>query len=595
MLDFIMFKKHGKENYPTLVFLKDFWRYTFGFHKELVLFSLLAIIPYLQGLLPQVLWAKLVDGLTAKNISSEAVSLILIIWAANGFLRIFLRLRSKFFLNRLSEEVRYDTRQKALKDLFDFDLEWHESQSSGKKLTVVSKGADSLRGMIRFIGRGGAEILVNIVGVLLIFLKIGPKYFVTSVLNIFFYLFIYQLLNKKLVGKWHKLNKEHERVVGKNYDYFSNIGLVKKLGISNQISKMMFRKEWVYAKRTITVSKEDHNKWIYIQSISQLFFTLNLLFIVLDITSGKISIGSFFIFTGYISRLQEGLSEVAAWMNDLMEMKLSFWRLVQLLKSGKRTTDIGKKLFPDDFLQIKFENAYFSYKTSTGIIKGLNLTIKKGEKVGFVGESGSGKSTAVKLLLRLYLLNGGRIFFGKTGINEIKTEELRANVAIVPQESEIFNTTFKENITVVSGVRKFDNDLYSLSLKIAECKPILEKIRNNHRTLLGEKGVKLSGGERQRLGIARAIYKNSPVMIFDESTSSLDSKTEKKILDNLEKYLKDKTIVWVAHRLSTLRFTDRIFVFDKGKIAESGSFSSLITRKGLFYQLWQLQKKTKMR
>ena len=112
--------------------------------------------------------------------------------------------------------------------------------------------------------------------------------------------------------------------------------------------------------------------------------------------------------------------------------------------------------------------------------------------------------------------------------------------------------------------------------------------------MLGEKGVKLSGGERQRLGIARAIYKNAPVMIFDESTSSLDSRTEEKILTNIEKHLQNKTIFWIAHRLSTLRFTDRIIVFDQGKIVEDGTFCELTHQHGLFYQLWQIQKRTKL-
>jgi ATP-binding cassette subfamily B protein len=167
-------------------------------------------------------------------------------------------------------------------------------------------------------------------------------------------------------------------------------------------------------------------------------------------------------------------------------------------------------------------------------------------------------------------------------------------LAVAPPDSEVYNLSFKENIIISSGHTKANTNLYQLALTVSECQPILSKIKNNHQTLLGEKGVKLSGGERQRLGIARAIYKNSDLMIFDESTSSLDSKTEEKILTNIENLLSKKTILWVAHRLSTLRFTDRIVVFDQGKIVETGSFKELINLQGYFYQLWQIQKKTKL-
>ena len=316
--------------------------------------------------------------------------------------------------------------------------------------------------------------------------------------------------------------------------------------------------------------------------------------VIVDIIYGRVSVGSFVIYTSYFSKIQGSLTDLSQWIDELNEARLGFFRLVQLTGSGQKLTEGGKQNFPEKINSIVFNKTSFKYPHRGYVLKDLFLTIRQGEKVGIVGQSGSGKSTVAKLLLKLWLLQKGQIFINDVDILNISTEELRKNISIVPQESEIFNLTFKENITISSDKNDFNEQLYLEALKIADCSPILEKIKNDHETILGEKGTKLSGGERQRVGIARAVYKSSPLMIFDESTSSLDSKTEEMILENIENHLQDKTILWIAHRLSTLRFTDRIVVFEKGSIAEEGSFSRLSKEKGLFRSLWELQKKTKM-
>ncbi|MFH1561182.1 MAG: ABC transporter ATP-binding protein [Patescibacteria group bacterium] len=584
------------EHYPLRLFLRDCWVYTQGYHKKLFFWLTVRGFSSAQKLLPPILIAKIVDGVTLSTpTTSFLLAGTLFLFLVNGLSQTFLRLKSKFYLGLLAEKIRLRARQLSIARLLDFDLSWHEEQSSGKKITIVLNGADSLRGLVRFLssGGGGLDIFVDVVVVLIIFLGLDLRYFLLAILNAVFYLGFNQLVNKGLNQKRHLLNKQREKVLSKNFDYFSNIGLIKRLGIGQQVNKALFKKESDFSEKTIVTSRLGINKWIVIQSISQFFQILIIVLVVLDIIAGKISVGQFFIYTGYVGRLQSGLSGTANWIDMVIEMKLGFWRLIQLIASGKKETDIGDQVFPEPVKKISFDQLNFKYKKGhRGVIKNLNLLIDSGSRVGFVGQSGSGKSTLVKLLLRLYLPDTGRITINQVNLNQIKTDQIRRNISIVPQESEVFNLTFRENITIASEESRVNLRRYQRALEIAECGPILQKIKNNHRALLGEKGVRLSGGERQRLGIARAIYKNSPIIIFDESTSSLDSKTEEMILGNIEKHLKNKTIIWIAHRLSTLRLTDQIFVFDDGKVAEKGSFNKLIKKQGLFYQLWQLQQKT---
>lgn len=585
------------EKYPIPDFLKNIWQYTDGFHRRIIFWASIRLLSTLQGLIPPIILAKIIDNLSSKSSPVSTLIWLIILLTGNNLLRTFLRLRSKFWVNQYAEHVRLKIRQKEISRLLDFDLEWHESQSSGKKITIISKGADSIKSLIRFLSSsgGGLDIFVDVFAVLIIFLGINFKFFVIGLLNATVYLFVNQYINRNLVKRWHLLNKQFEGVVGKNYEYFSNIHLIKSLGIGNQVNQAIFNKELNYTKKTIEANRIGFNKWIVIQNISQAFFGITMILVILDIYYQRMSIGSFFIYIGYINRLQDGLPSIVEWMDELIKYKLTLFRMIQLIKTGKTTTLCGQKSFPNPIQTLSINHLSFRYKhRPDGVLKDVNLAIHKNEKIGIVGKSGSGKSTLIKLLLKLYLSQKGTIKINNTNIKDISTNHLRPNIAVVPQESEIFNLSFKENITIASESTKFNPSLYNLALNISQCEPILGKIKHNHNRLLGEKGVRLSGGERQRLGIARAIYKNSPIIIFDESTSSLDSITEEKILHSIEEHLKDKIVIWIAHRLSTLRFTNRIVVFDQGSICESGNFDELIGLKKHFYQLWQIQKRTKM-
>jgi len=586
-----------EENYTFLDLFNDLRKYTQGYNRRLLLWYFIRSFTALQILASPFILASIVDCLTKENIFSSKLITLVIIFTINNLVQIILRVNCSFYVHALASKIRLNIRQKALSKFLSFDLDWHEQENSGKKITVISHGADSARSLVKFFGdgSGGLDIIFGILGVLGYFMLFQPKYFILAFLNVVLYLGINQWQNSMLLKKWHKLNIVDEKVVSKNFDYFSNIGLIKRLGIGQNINRSLFEKELELTNESIATSRLSSYKWISIDTISHLTQSVAVILIIVDIINGRISVGTFFIITGYFANLRGYLGNIASQFDGVIDNKLGFLRLVQLTSSGQTNTDIGRRLSPLN-PSINFRNVSFHYpRHKSYILKNLNLSIPSGQKVGLVGESGSGKSTFTKLLLRLYLLNQGNIFFNKTNINNIKTEDLRQQFAIVPQESEVFNLTFTENIIIASDKDKFDKILYKKSVEIAECQTILTKIKNNHQTVLGEKGVKLSGGERQRLGIARAIYKNSPIMIFDESTSSLDSKTEEKILNNIEKSLQDKTIIWIAHRLSTLRFTDRIIVFENGIVAEDGSFNKLVDKKGLFYQLWQIQQRSQLK
>lgn len=239
---------------------------------------------------------------------------------------------------------------------------------------------------------------------------------------------------------------------------------------------------------------------------------------------------------------------------------------------------------------IDFKNVSFGYTKNISILKNLTLSIKAGEKIGIVGHSGAGKTSLVNLLLRYFPQDSGEIFVDGHDIQKVTQDSLREQIAVIPQDTTLFHRTLMENIRY-GRPSATDDDVIEASKK-AHLHNYIMQLPEGYNAYVGERGLKLSGGQRQRIAIARAILKDAPILILDEATSALDSQTEKFIQDGLNVLIEDKnkTVIAIAHRLSTLKHMDRVIVLDKGIIVEEGRHNQLIRReKSLYKQLWELQ------
>jgi ATP-binding cassette subfamily B protein len=240
--------------------------------------------------------------------------------------------------------------------------------------------------------------------------------------------------------------------------------------------------------------------------------------------------------------------------------------------------------------QIEFKEVSFGYSEEEKVFKNLNLAIKPREKIGLVGYSGAGKSSLVNLLLKYFKVSMGQILIDGQNINDISQDSLRENISVIPQDTMLFHRSILENIRY-GRLNATDEEVIAAS-KAAHIHEFIVGLPHQYQTYVGERGVKLSGGQRQRISIARAILKDAPILILDEATSSLDSHTEKLIQDSLNFLIesKGKTVIAIAHRLSTLKHMDRILIMDKGKIIEEGTHQQLLhNHKGLYKKLWKFQ------
>jgi ATP-binding cassette subfamily B protein len=264
-------------------------------------------------------------------------------------------------------------------------------------------------------------------------------------------------------------------------------------------------------------------------------------------------------------------------------------RVMDILDTDSKIAD-GSMPLPTDKIrgEVLFENVSFEYRDHhLPVIKELTLRVPAGETVAVVGATGSGKTTLVKLLLRFYDVKKGRIGLDQVDIRDLHIVDLRGAIGFVSQDVFLFHGTVRENITYGT----FDATLDQIveAARVAEAHEFITTLPQGYDTVVGERGQKLSGGQRQRLSIARAVLKDPPVLILDEATSSVDNETEAAIQRSMERIIVGRTTIVIAHRLSTVRNADRIFVLEKGELREQGHHEELVTSGGIYANLWRVQ------
>lgn len=304
---------------------------------------------------------------------------------------------------------------------------------------------------------------------------------------------------------------------------------------------------------------------------------------------GLLTVGDFVLIQAYLMRIFEKLWGFGRVIRDFYENLADAEEMTEILETPHEIVEIPRaKNLKVKNGQILFDKVDFNYRQTRKVLDNFNLHIKSKEKVALVGPSGAGKSTIVRLLLRLHDINAGSVMIDDQNIAKVKLTSLWSAISLVPQDPILFHRSLMENIRY-GKQNATDKEVYRAA-KIAHCHEFISQLPEKYDTYVGERGVKLSGGERQRVAIARAVLRNAPILVLDEATSSLDSESEYFIQDALGKLMENKTVIVVAHRLSTIMKMDRILVIDNGGVIEEGSHQDLLNKKGgLYRKLWEIQ------
>ena len=307
-----------------------------------------------------------------------------------------------------------------------------------------------------------------------------------------------------------------------------------------------------------------------------------------DVIDGVWTLGDFTAFILAITQMYQPIKNFAQLNSTIQKAVAGSQRVFEILEEKNSIYDIPNAKILDVFSKdIVYKNVNFSYEQGKQILKGINIDIKKGQTVAFVGSSGSGKSTIANLVLRFYDVDNGEILVDGINIKDLKLSSLRDKIGVVSQDVFLFNDTIKYNISY-GKIDATDEEIETVA-KAANAHKFISKMPRGYNTLIGERGIKLSGGEKQRIAIARAMLKNPPILVLDEATSALDSESEKLVQEAIETLMKNRTVILIAHRLSTVINADKIVVIDKGCVAEVGKHQELIDKGGIYSKLYNLK------
>jgi len=351
---------------------------------------------------------------------------------------------------------------------------------------------------------------------------------------------------------------------------------------------MAVTKEWVQKMRKSWIVGSNMDT---VQIILMAGLEIGMLYAAIFLwEKNLITVGDFFLIQAYLLDIFHQLLRLGRIFREYFRSLANAEEMTIILNTPHEITD-KKHAKPIKITsgKVEFSNVNFRYgKTGEPVIKNLSFKVTPGEKIALIGPSGGGKSTIVKLILRLYDINKGKILIDGQSISAVTQESLRKQIALVPQDPILFHRTLMENIRY--GRPQASNEEVIIASKMAYCHEFISSFPKGYETFVGERGIKLSGGQRQRVAIARAILSNAKILILDEATSSLDSESETLVQNALKNLLKNKTSFIIAHRLSTIMSVDRIFVLKEGKIIETGQHADLVNKKSSLYgKLWNIQ------
>ncbi|MCF7833818.1 MAG: ABC transporter ATP-binding protein/permease [Candidatus Pacebacteria bacterium] len=559
--------------------------------KKKWVFSVFVLsIVLLYNFVPTYIVGKMVDFFSAYSTGdSLKVFYQYIVFLGVSYVIISLiRIHSKRTIDIIGIKTRMRARAWGFERLTEFSLEWHNKENTGNKLQRVFTGSDALRAGGRFLTRDGLKIFIHIIVAVVIFIFADWKLATLVSIYIVIFMFVEMTLSRKIYSLSNQFNKFNQSAGGVYMEGANNMLAIKALGSTDSISARIAGSESKSKDIGIEKIKLSSGKWKLFQFVNGTSLMIFMYILGKGVISGTFTLGAIVVFFTYFIKLRDSLGDFSGLHSELIDIRSDLSQMMPIFTETE-FIKTGNESFPKNWDKIEIKNAFMDYGSGQMGLKDFSLTLKRNTKNGIAGLSGSGKSTLAKVILGLYALKSGGFKIGEKDYYSIAHNDTLGHLTVVLQETELFNLSLRDNITMM---RAEDSNLLEKAVEISQLKEVINKLPEGLDSMIGEKGYMLSGGERQRLGIARAIYKNAPIIILDEATSSLDSETEGKIMEKLlGVYGEEKTFLIIAHRLGTLKYTDNIAVMEEGRVVEEGSYDKLMNKSSsVFYRMNQEQK-----
>lgn len=540
------------------------------------------------------LYGQVVDHVSGGGTGEEATFDLSIMWwllGAYALARIAQQAfdeGSEFVFVKVAQKAVHGAALTTFRHLHRLSLRFHLDRQTGGMTRAIERGAKGMEFLLTFALLEVMPLLVELILVSVIMWSLFGFYYaaVTFVTVALYSAFTLSVTEWRIKFR-RRMNEADEGAATRAVDSLLNYETVKYFNAeeieANKYSKALSKYEVAAVQSRTSLSVVNIGQGLIISSGLALVMGMA----GHDIHAGNFTIGTFVVVNTYLIQLYLPLNFLGYIYREIRQSLTDMERMFSLLEEQQDVTDRPEaEPIKVSGAAIDFDNVVFSYGPR-GVLRGLDFKVEAGKRIAIVGPSGAGKSTISRLLFRFYDPEEGVIRIDGQDISKVQQASLRAAIAVVPQDTVLFNTTIAENIAY--GRPNASMAEIREAAKLASLHDFVAILPDGYDTAVGERGLKLSGGEKQRVAIARAIIKNPSIFLFDEATSALDSRTEKEIQQSLETISEGRTTLVIAHRLSTVVNSDEIFVLNEGQIVERGTHQELLALNGMYYTMWMRQ------
>ena len=583
----VLITRRGKDTAETFFSFKWFIPTILKFKKEFILVLIATFVIQILGILTPVMTQVVVDKVLSHRTMSTLNVLVVGIFIVYVF-DLVLALAKSYLFTHTTNRIDVLLSSKLFNHLFALPLRYFESRRAGETVARVRE-LDSIRHFLTGTPLSSMIDLIFILVYIVVLLFYSPSLTMIVIASIPVYvilsLVVTPIFKQRLDEKFNAGAETSSFLV----ESINGVQTVKSFAIEDKFEQKWGDLQADYVKAGYKTSMLSSTAGNIGQFVQKVFDLLILYFGAIAVMNGDFTVGQLVAFRMLSGRISGPVLRLVQLWQEYQQASLSVRRIGDIFNSPvevKGSAAISS--LPELKGRIKFDKVRFRYQIDAAeVIKDMSFTIEEGTIVGVVGRSGSGKSTISKLIQRLYIPENGKITIDGIDLSMINPWQLRRQIGVVLQENFMFNGTVKENISIHMPGATFEQIVRAA--KTAGAHDFITSLSNGYDTVIGEKGVGLSGGQKQRIAIARAILANPKILIFDEATSALDYESESIIQNNLKDICKGRTVIIIAHRLSTLKEANKIMVIDNGNLIEYDTHEKLLENKGLYHSLYRMQ------
>jgi ATP-binding cassette subfamily B protein len=521
------------------------------------------------------------DKLSILNFAVLAVIVIAIFGAIGSYFE-------KYLTTSVGQWVMHDLRRILYSHIQRLSLSYHDQKRTGDLISRVTSDIDAVQNLISQVLLGMLVNVLTLFGMVLVMFYLNWEFTLIALLVApGLFLVVYHFTHR-IKEASRAVRRQEGEVVSVLEEMLSSIRVVKAFA-REDYEQRRFEQE---SRENVELALLARNVKAKLPPIVEIIVACGTCLVLWYgarlVLTGGLTAGELLVFLLYLGKMYKPMRELSKMTDTISKASIGWERIREVLENEMQVRDLpGAKSAPRFKGKIEFDHVAFSYDANQPVLKDLSLKIEPGQLAALVGPTGAGKTTIVSLLPRFYDWKSGAIRIDGEDIRQFKIKSLRQRISFVLQEALLFRATVAQNIAY--GKPEATREEIIRAAKLANADEFIDKMPDGYETMIGERGVTLSGGQRQRITIARAIIRNSPILILDEPSSGLDPASEQLVFDALGNLMEGRTSIVIAHRLATVRRANIIFVVDEGQVVESGTHEELLARGGLYSRLYELQ------